>query len=112
MRLETKLAMNLRRLPCEGLIVAAAGTKRKAPCFEAHGRSVQRAQRPLFLYLLPVALPDLTVCLQHPSRVQSWLIRSDHLTRADDRLLKATAVEQRFIQIKEQARTGFISSIL
>lgn len=68
-------------------------TRRSAP---------PRPQCPLLGDLRPVVQPDCIVCLHQPSRFQSWLTHGDHIASAHDRFLKATAIEQRFIQIKGQ----------
>jgi len=103
MRLAPKVTMNPRRELHYRLVVASAGAKGPPPCFEAQGLAVQRPQRPLLCDLRPVVQPDFIVCLDQPSRFQSWLTRGDHIASANDRFLKATAIEQRFIQIKEQS---------
>src|SRR5450759_4542725 len=103
MRLAPKVTMNPRRELHYRLVVASAGAKGPPPCFEAQGLAVQRPQRPLLCDLRPVVQPDFIVCLDQPSRFQSWLTRGDHIASADDRFLKATAIEQRFIQVEEQS---------
>jgi hypothetical protein len=42
------------------------------------------------------------ICLKQLGSVQSWLTCSDLPASADDRLLKAAAIEQCFVQIKKQ----------
>src|SRR5713101_1639368 len=103
MRLASKVTMNPRREPCYRLVVATAGAKGPPPCFEAQGFAVQRPQRPLLFDLRPVAEPYFTICLDQPSRFQSGLTRSDHIASADDRFLKAAAIEQSFVQVKAES---------
>src|ERR1019366_558460 len=103
MRLAPKVTMNPRRELYYRLVVASAGAKGPPPCFEAQGLAAQRPHRPLLCALRPVVQPVFIVRLDQPSRVQSWLTRGDHIASAHDRFLKATAIEQRFLQDEEQS---------